>query len=772
MLVTHNSSAADLDAAAANGAQDVGNDDRCSCFNNCKIIERIPPDHGLMITLQDDDTDNQDKCRCLKLESQQDTNLTSFHPNIYIPKPLLSYPSHLKRHGGGGSGVTVFGGYHPKLGSLVMKHGGFKDLIELVSLATIEREVGVRGGWKIDCLIKRRERILMGEEDSKNSEQCSGWLTTHHGSLGIFTTSHASSSSLHSDAVTNNALNTRESNLKPSRRLFNRMKTLQHFLTFKNILRQPFCIDQQQLSEEVAKINQQITQIRCAMSQIQCRIPSFKMIYISPMHFRERENELINSGAFCTLRRSKSLFDDSNSVGGSESETRNVVSDIEKEDYSEHISNNENRNGKIGSSNGINRRRHTSVITRGSTSRVNRKGREICLFGAEHVESSSFNVASDHVDVCFGGSYRYKRGGVDYENEAVLSLPHTCRSANGSNGYSTLKAFVHQLQEHQIVNNWKVTLAQQTIGTTFENGDINKPKSARTASSLLYEGKLQGKLLHHLIDEEIKMIRNMQLLTMPEEANVLEQVKNEYCELCSRGGASAEDVSDLMDCFVGKAIRKNFHPKHGRFVMLRQFGRDLRHGKIHLTEEEVQPAMHLENLFYNQFEDEDEFIGGGYNAHGKKLVCDTFSTLKDDDLCNLTVTVGEGENVEFRVGSSLSKSFHQMQMLDRPIFANGLNQWRSLLELSLSMKHPYATNCVWTCGLTDGGLHNLFLDEDQMWAFDLGEPSLEPIPAFLTKFLMSFFHTLGKFAPLSLCRGGSSATLLGISALPASSIFH
>ena len=27
--------------------------------------------------------------------------------------------------------------------------------------------------------------------------------------------------------------------------------------------------------------------------------------------------------------------------------------------------------------------------------------------------------------------------------------------------------------------------------------------------------------------------------------------------------------------------------------------------------------------------------------------------------------------------------------------------------------------------------------------FDLGEPTLEPRPAFLTKFLMSFFHTLG-----------------------------
>ena len=37
----------------------------------------------------------------------------------------------------------------------------------------------------------------------------------------------------------------------------------------------------------------------------------------------------------------------------------------------------------------------------------------------------------------------------------------------------------------------------------------------------------------------------------------------------------------------------------------------------------------------------------------------------------------------------------------------------------------------------------MFLSESHMWLFDLGEPSLEPIPAFLTKFLMSFFHTLG-----------------------------
>jgi len=50
---------------------------------------------------------------------------------------------------------------------------------------------------------------------------------------------------------------------------------------------------------------------------------------------------------------------------------------------------------------------------------------------------------------------------------------------------------------------------------------------------------------------------------------------------------------------------------------------------------------------------------------------------------------------------------------------------------------------IWTCGLTDGGVHNLFLNEETFWLFDLGSPQLYSAPGFLTKFLFSFFHTLG-----------------------------
>jgi len=72
--------------------------------------------------------------------------------------------------------------------------------------------------------------------------------------------------------------------------------------------------------------------------------------------------------------------------------------------------------------------------------------------------------------------------------------------------------------------------------------------------------------------------------------------------------------------------------------------------------------------------------------------------------------------------------------------------WRALLRLAVQERKdgtPCALKRLWTCGLTDAGLHNLFVSGDNLWLFDLGEPRLYSVPAFLTKFLFSFFHTLG-----------------------------
>ncbi len=45
-----------------------------------------------------------------------------------------------------------FGGHHPLLGHLVMKHSGHKDLAELASLARIESETGTRATFVINLL--------------------------------------------------------------------------------------------------------------------------------------------------------------------------------------------------------------------------------------------------------------------------------------------------------------------------------------------------------------------------------------------------------------------------------------------------------------------------------------------------------------------------------------------------------------------------------------------------------------------------------------------
>eukprot|EP00986_Skeletonema_menzelii_P003651 scaffold1153_cov147-Skeletonema_menzelii.AAC.7 len=749
--------------------QNMVHNQKNSRYNQCgcKILERIPRGHGLMIMLNDENSSintptksnnsNNNSCSCLKLQSQKDTNLPTIHPNIYIPSALTQHPTHLQRYSGGGSGVTVFGGYHPQLGPLVMKHGGYKDLIELVSLAKIEREVVVRGRWKMDALIRRRERFLMSKQEQQqdeSEEEFDGWLETDHELLDRRQPS--------SDASKNKFGSSMHTPSKPSSK---KQRPILHKIdkTIRNIFQTLPSFQPTPKAPQIDQINQQIDQIQTAMSQIQSRIPAFKMIYISPMHLREREGELVNSTAlFRAMMKRRHAFKSVKHI-----DIGVVAKGWQEEEEEEEEEDQLVQLESMSVSNSM--RRTSRVITR-QTSTVGRKGRDIHLFGADHVKLSSFDVASNHVDMCFGGSYYHKKrdrsslyeggesdddgseeedDGEEAREDNVPLLPHTCRTAaDGSDGYATLMAFVNQLHEHQKVNEWKVTLAQQTIGTTFENGDINKPKSARTASSLLYEGKLQGKLLHHLIDEEIQMIRNMQLLTMPEEANVMEQVRNEYNDILKRqrrmkkGSVLAGNVSDLMNDFVGKAIRKNFHPDHGRFVMLRQFGRDLRHGKVHLMEEEFVPAMHLENLFYNHFDNEDEFCVGEI----RKVAGETFSMLTED-VPGPSDAIKDGVNnvVDDRVKMSLSKSLHHRRSIcEHPIFASGLSQWQSLLELSLSMKHPNATNRVWTSGLTDGGLHNLFLGEEQMWAFDLGEPSLEPIPAFLTKFLMSFFHALGK----------------------------
>jgi hypothetical protein len=69
--------------------------------------------------------------------------------NLFGPPPTSLFPIALL---GTGSSATEFGGHHPLLGHLVMKHGRHKDLAKLASLVRIKRETGAWATFAIDLL--------------------------------------------------------------------------------------------------------------------------------------------------------------------------------------------------------------------------------------------------------------------------------------------------------------------------------------------------------------------------------------------------------------------------------------------------------------------------------------------------------------------------------------------------------------------------------------------------------------------------------------------
>jgi hypothetical protein len=256
-----------------------------------------------------------------------------------------------------------------------------------------------------------------------------------------------------------------------------------------------------------------------------------------------------------------------------------------------------------------------------------------------------------------------------------------------SAGTDFVREFGLELQKQQEKHNWKVTLMQKWIG-----GD-----NAINGADVLTGGNLKGELLETLIQEFTTVMHNLDQLTLPEEKRgCLEVVQ---CGLeALRVTKDVRIVSKKIDLFVGGSVLKNFHPDHGRFRILRLVGVDMRNDALILTDHERAPAHFL----------------------GKLLEKDTAMERVFLDPPNPRVALDEMEDrgwldiLEHATASFTSTSLHA------------------------------ATDCIWTCGLTDAGLHNCFLSVDRgLEMFDLGEPSLEPRPAFLTKFLMSFFHTLG-----------------------------
>jgi hypothetical protein len=211
--------------------------------------------------------------------------------------------------------------------------------------------------------------------------------------------------------------------------------------------------------------------------------------------------------------------------------------------------------------------------------------------------------------------------------------------------------------------------------------------TAQNGAAVLTSGKLNGELLGRLIKDFIGVVRDLRQVTLPSETMGVEAVRNELRDL--RLSKDVTSISKTADEFVGSAIKKNFAPG-GRFQLLRDMGKQFRSKNLVLTEGEQIPAHFLGLL------------------------------LKP----------------KVQLGSIFFNSPAPKSALD--------DYWLDLLEHASSFEHPPATDRIWSCGLTDAGLHNLFLCRHRgVELFDLGEPQLSPQPAFLTKFFMSFFHAFG-----------------------------
>eukprot|EP00934_Nitzschia_sp_Nitz4_P002648 Nitzschia sp. Nitz4//scaffold120_size68122//65636//67942//NITZ4_006056-RA/size68122-processed-gene-0.42-mRNA-1//1//CDS//3329534314//2638//frame0 len=473
-------------------------------------------DVGLMITM--------DEQYC-QFQLVPDANFPEIHPHVYAPANI----SDMHILYGGGSGVAVFGGHHPTLGDIVMKHGGYKDANELFALATITEE------------LHRRGRLNGNMEASLDMER---------------------------------------------------------------------------------------------------RLPSFKMIYISPYHIMDRGKELVGMMKNFVRNWSLTSVPSVNSIQRSGSMRRaSVLIPQIKPHFDVGV--------KFRIFEGKEEKKVSLILDTASS--LNQSLSLIFPAGkAEPIDSTGVRV-TDHP-------------------------------------YETLNSVMESLMPIMTEKMFKFTLAQKTIGGSM-------PK---TGNQWLYEGKLSGKILDNLMDQFIQVVHNLQKLTLPEEVDIVKFVREEV-EMFEQDerGFRACDISSVADSFVGNAIKKNYHPEKGRQRFLRELCAKFREESLILTPEEELPAFHLGMLM--------------------------------------------------RSGAHMSDTFVNTPM-EPTVLQPHPHFWRNVLRRAVDGRRSMSKTAlrrIWTCGLTDAGIHNLFVSETELFMFDLGEHQLMSLPGFLTKFLFSFFHTLG-----------------------------
>lgn len=308
----------------------------------------------------------------------------------------------------------------------------------------------------------------------------------------------------------------------------------------------------------------------------------------------------------------------------------------------------------------------------------------LALINGEYMSIRLYECQSDNFAIQLDTDSKHR-------SMAVILPRGSCESVDSktvllhNDSFGDLKATVDELVPIMEDRLLKFTLAQKTIGG----------ESPRTGNQWLYSGQLRGEVLENLISQFIQVIKHLQNLTLPDEIDVVPKVRAELERFENDKAAKVSDISDTANSFVGNAIKKNFHEEKGRITFLKLMGEQFREESLILTPNEVLPA---------------KFIG-----------------------------------ILLRQEAVMSDVFLDSPSEPAPL-QPGDQFWRNILRRAVDDREsmsPAALKRVWDCGLADAGIHNLFVTETDLSLFDLGEPELQSLPGFLTKFLFSFFHTLG-----------------------------
>jgi hypothetical protein len=648
-----------------------------------RLLEDAPEEFGLLIRLheQDDEKNNESL-------SESDTSALVFQlvPDQYLPDihPNCHGPASLRSvHllSGGGSGVAVFAGEHPSIGKIVMKHGSDRDLVELFALAIISRELAER--------IKQTDRSnsspLQAAEDMRRR-------------IPEFRMIYCSPQHLYErPKETLVAFKSHEDFSRAEMDDDDDEPDMSNTSSSKSSTGSPS--NRVQFSSNTKEADESGIEKSCSTSTLTGATSSSEGRTVSAGIGLEAETP-----SPTLAKRMVHIESFGNLIQGHLSQGSK-----EQEDYSHEMGSrkswtNWSNSWRFGQSNQrTQQHNHGSIRLYKSLSTTQKAA--VCVKYVSKDHSLKIKLISTMLPSKVGDPYsrvmnphstHWDDNGLDrlcyddYEREQSI----VCQGGTG--GYTGLQAFVNDLLKLQKTKGFKFTMAQKTIGDSHPT----------TASALLAEGKLHGLLLDRLMDEFIRVIYDLQHLTKPSEIDVVDSLQTEVTACENDIMKLPFDISDQADAFVGFCIKKNWHPELGRFFLLRRIGHAFRSETLYLRQEEELPASVL-----------------GLLLHPCTLLNEVF--------------VG----APARTTALATQGF-------------AMDSWRSLLRAAISLKSPCARNRLWNCGLSDAGLHNMFLttittDLPQeeanplLYLFDLGEPKLLPLPAFLTKFLFSFFHTLG-----------------------------